>query len=326
MKSRTSVLSSVLLLVAVAGCGAIVDQRVEGRTRQAIQAYPPQGDFVLIDGRRVHYVQAGSGPDVVLIHGASGNLRDFTIGFSGRLTDRYRVTIFDRPGLGYTDADPALAGPFDARAEGPQVQADLLHRAAEELGVADEIVLGHSYGGAVAMAWALNHDPAAAVIVSGATEPWPGGLGPLYSLTGTSLGGATVVPLISAFAPQAFVRRAVAMVFAPQEPPPGYVERVGAALALRAEAFRTNAQQVRTLRSHLVEMARRYPDLDLPLELVHGTADDIVPIDVHSGPLSRQVPGARLTRLAGIGHMPHHADPEAVAAAIDRAAARAGLR
>jgi pimeloyl-ACP methyl ester carboxylesterase len=38
------------------------------------------------------------------------------------------------------------------------------------------------------------------------------------------------------------------------------------------------------------------------------------------------MPPRRLTILPGVGHMPHHADPEAVVAAIDRAAARAGLR
>lgn len=326
MTSNRSALSAAALLVALAGCGAIVDNRIGSRARQARAAYPPQGAFIRVDGRRLHYVQAGSGPDVVLLHGASGNARDFTAGFAGRLTDRYRVTIFDRPGLGYSDPDPALAGAFDSRAEGPAAQAALLHRAAERLGITREIVLGHSYGGAVAMAWALEHAPSAAVILSGATRPWPGGLGALYTLTGTSLGGAAVVPLISAFAPEAFVRGAISAVFAPQDPPAGYAERVGAGLALRAEAFRTNARQVKTLKSHLIRMSPRYGGIDLPVEIVHGTADEIVPIDVHSGPLAQQIPGARLERLEGIGHMPHHAAPEAVAAAIDRAARRAGLR
>ena len=64
----------------------------------------------------------------------------------------------------------------------------------------------------------------------------------------------------------------------------------------------------------------------MPIEIVHGTADEVVPIGVHSEPLARQIPGAVLTRLEGIGHMPHHAAPDAVEAAIHRAAARARLR
>lgn len=326
MISRKSALSASFLLLAAAGCGAVIDRRVDTRAAEARATHPPLGSFVEVDGRQVHYVQSGVGPDLVLIHGASGNVRDWTFDFVDRMSDRYRVTVFDRPGLGYTDPDPAYAGSFDARAESPAEQAALLHAAAERVGVTDEIVVGHSFGGAVAIAWALNHDPAAAVIVSGATEPWPGGLGPLYTLTGTSLGGATMVPLISAFVPRRLVKQAIAAIFAPQEPPEGYEDYVGAGLTLRATSFRANAQQVRSLRPHVVEMSRRYPDLTLPVEIVHGAADDVVPIHIHSERLAEQIPGARLTRLEGVGHMPHHVRPEAVVAAIDRAAARAGLR
>ncbi len=81
-----------------------------------------------------------------------------------------------------------------------------------------------------------------------------------------------------------------------------------------------------SLRPHIVEMSQRYGELTMPLEIVHGDADTIVPLRIHSEPLSRQVPGANLTVLEGIGHMPQHAAPQAVEDAIDRAATRAGLR
>ncbi len=84
---------------------------------------------------------------MILIHGASGNTRDFTFDLAKRLDDRYRVIAFDRPGLGWSDS----AG--DAGVS-PLVQADILRAAADQLGVRNPIVVGHSYGGAVAMAWA----------------------------------------------------------------------------------------------------------------------------------------------------------------------------
>lgn len=304
----------------------MIDRRVDARGAEARATHPPLGSFVEIDGRQVHYVQSGAGPDLVLIHGASGNVRDWTFDFVDRVSDRYRVTVFDRPGLGYTDPDPAYAGSFDARAESPAEQAAVLSAAASRIGISAPVVVGHSYGGAVAMAWTLNHDPAATVILSGATEPWPGGLGPLYTLTGTSLGGAAVVPLISAFVPRGLVKQAIAAIFAPQGPPEGYEDYVGAGLTLRAASFRANAQQVKTLRPHVVEMSRRYPKIALPVEIVHGTADDVVPIGIHAERLVEQIPGAHLTRLEGVGHMPHHTHPKEVVAAIDRAATRAGLR
>ncbi len=62
----------------------------------------------------------------------------------------------------------------------------------------------------------------------------------------------------------------------------------------------------------------------MPLEIVHGETDIVVPPMAHSLPLSRLAPGANLVLLPGVGHMPHHAALEAVIAAIDRARARAG--
>ncbi|WP_246100789.1 alpha/beta fold hydrolase [Palleronia caenipelagi] len=295
------------------------------RAERAEAQWPPLGDFVEIEGRKVHYVQAGEGPHLVLIHGASGNIRDWTFGFLDHLTHRYTVTVFDRPGLGYTDHHPELSGPFDTRAEGPEDQAALLKRAATELGVRDEIVVGHSFGGSVAMGWALNHDPAAVVALAGATQPWPGGLGALYTVNGTALGGAAVAPLIAAFASEPWVASKIERVFHPQPAPEGYADHIGVDLTLRTQSVRANARQITNLRPHVVSMSRRYPSLTLPIELVHGTEDAIVPIHVHSEPLSEQVDSAHLTRLDGIGHMPHHVATEEVTAAIERAARRAGI-
>lgn len=312
---------------ALAGCGLLVDGRATSRERAAEAAFPPEGAFVSVDGRQVHYVQRGSGPDVVLIHGASGSTRDFSLAFMDRLATRYRVTAFDRPGMGYTArASDAFGGALNTGAESPAVQAAMLAAAARELGIDRPVVLGHSYGGAVALAWALDHDPAALIVVAGASNPWPGGLGAFHEVNASALGGASVVPLITAFAPEDQAMRVIAMIFAPQPAPPGYADHIGVGISLRRETLRANARQVNGLRPHVVEMSTRYPTLDLPVEIIHGDADTIVPLAVHSEPLARQIPGAQLTVLPGIGHMPHHAAPEAVEAAVDRAVDRAAAR
>ena len=46
----------------------------------------------------------GEGPDLVLIHGASGNLRDFTTSIASVMAKSYHATLFDRPGLGHSDS------------------------------------------------------------------------------------------------------------------------------------------------------------------------------------------------------------------------------
>jgi len=319
--------SLLLATVVLAGCGVLVDGRADRREMAAEAAFPPEGQFISVNDRRVPYVVEGHGPNLILIHGASGNTRDFTYNFVDRVKDRYRVWVFDRPGLGYTDRiSPAFEGAANTAAESPQQQAAFLKQAADTLGITRPIVLGHSYGGSVALAWGLDHDPAALVIVSAASNPWPGGLGPLYGFAASSFGGVAMVPLITAFASDAQVNATIGAIFAPQPAPDGYADHVGAALTLRRDTFRANARQVNSLRPHVVAMTQRYVSLTMPVEILHGTADDIVPLAIHSEPLSRQIPGAASTQLEGIGHMPHHVVPDAIVAAIDRAARRAGLR
>ena len=108
--------------------------------------------------------------------------------------------------------------------------------------------------------------------------------------------------------------------------PEGYDHHIGPYLPVRLPVFRSNTRQVNTLRPHVVEMEKRYPDLALPIEIVHGNADKTVPISIHSGPLAELVESANLTVLEGVGHMPHHTHPDDVIAAVERATARAGLR
>lgn len=327
MSALPTIAGLVVAAVALGGCGVIFDGRADRIEAEAERRFPPLGEFVRIDDRKVHVYVTGNGPDLVILHSAGGNLRDYTFDFVDRVKDRYRVIVFDRPGHGWTDqTDPAYEAAFTRKAEGPEEQAAFLAAAAGRLGVRDPIIMGQSFGGAVALAWALNHDPAAVVVVSGVSHPWPGGLGPSYVIGGSAIGGATVVPFFAAFPPNGSVDAILERIFAPQAVPEGYAEYFGVPLSLRRSTLRANTRQVNTLRPHVVRMAERYPELSLPIEIVHGTADRIVPIDVHSEPLSLRVPGANLVRLEGVGHMPHHSDPDAVVAAIDRAAARAGLR
>lgn len=321
-KLTWAALGAVALLSSCAGLA-------EMRERSAQEDHPPLGRFIDVDGTRVHVWVAGNGPDVVLLHGAGGNLRDFTFDLAGRLTDRYRVIAFDRPGLGYTERLPGYGALGDTRGESPRQQAAFLQEAAAKLGVAQPIVVGHSFGSAVALAWGLNapDDTAALVLLGGVSNPWPGELGGFYNVTGSAFGGAAAVPLITALAPQSRVERGVRSVFDPQTAPDGYVDYIGAGLTLRRDSLRANGQQVLTLRPHIVEMSQQYRQtLTMPVEILHGEADTTVPLDVHSIPLSKQLTNGTLTVLPGVGHMPHHARPDVTLTAIDRAAAKAGLR
>ncbi len=325
-------LNGIANTAIILGIGATLTYfGAEYRASKAERTHAPLGAFVEVDGARVHYVQDGEGPHVILLHGAGGNLREFTFDLMGRLTDNYTVTAFDRPGLGYTDRVPGVpTGLIATQGASPQAQAEMLRGAAEILGIEAPIVVGHSFGGIVSYAWALagldTESPvnaAGVVSLAGVTMPWPGDLGGYYTINGSAFGGAVTIPLIAALAPEGRIQDGIADIFAPQPVPEGYSNYVGARLALRPDTMRANIRQVNTLRPHVVEMAARYPELTLPIEIVHGDADTTVPIHVHALEVIKVAPTANLTTLEGVGHMPHQTNPEETVAAINRAAERA---
>lgn len=306
---------------------AIVQLSAGMREQAARTAYPAKGERVDVDGMKIHVDVHGAGPDLVLIHGASGNTRDLSFSLVEKLAENYRVIVLDRPGLGWSHQPRGYGVLWNTAGESPQLQAEILRKAAEQVGISNPLVMGHSFGGAVAMAWAQMYEDTAGLIMVGAvSHPWPGDLGWTYRWNGSLVGGALFVPLISAFLPSWYVEDTVTEIFAPDAPPEGYMDYVGAGLSLRRSTLRANARQVMSLRPYIVEMSATYPDLTLPIEIVHGAADTTVPLVIHSQPLSERAPTANLVVLEGIGHMPHHEATEDVVAAIDRAAARAGLR
>lgn len=302
-----------LLLIVLGGVllGALatgLKLRINAAAAEA--AYPPEGR--MIGG--IHYVQRGDGRDVVLIHGASGSTRDFTFQMMDALSDRYRVTAFDRPGFGYSDR---------VRGAGLSEQANLLANAAQELGIEAPIVLGQSYGGAVALAWALGgHDARALVLVSAVSNPWTTGIGTYYGILSSAPGQAIVAPLISAWVPDHVIASNLEEIFEPNAVPEGYSTHIGPRMSLRLSSFRENALQRQGLLADITAQAPGYAGLSLPVELLHGGADTIVPARIHSIPLAETLPDSNLTLLPGMGHMPHHVDMDTVIQAIDRAALR----
>ena len=311
---RKLAISLGILAALIAGLAVVTLWRGDVRARAAEAAFPPVGQIMLINQRRVHVLVRGKGPDLILIHGASGNLRDF-LPLIDVLAADYRVIAFDRPGMGYSDD----LGDDSASL---RAQAEQLGAAARQLGVKSPILLGQSYGGAVTLAWAaygVTPAPSALVLVSAAALPWPGKLDPWYQLTAYPLAAAVVVPLAAAFAPEWLIEAALPPIFAPDPVPQGYGDLIGTELSVRRRSLAVNARQVNALRDQIVAMAPLYPALTLPVELIHGDADTVVYLQIHSDPLSHILPNSHLTVIANAGHMPHHAHQAVILAAIERA-------
>jgi pimeloyl-ACP methyl ester carboxylesterase len=101
------------------------------------------------NGVRIHYQQVGEGPDLVMVHGLTGNLAVWHLRIVSELSERFRILTYDLRGHGLSDAPPTGYSP-DAMA------GDLLELL-DALEIEQPLIAGHSYGADIALYHALNH-------------------------------------------------------------------------------------------------------------------------------------------------------------------------
>lgn len=135
------------------------------------------GKAVLRSGIRLHYQQVGSGPDLVLVHGLTGNLAVWHLQMVPLLMHRFRVLTYDLRGHGYSDVPAEGYTPDD-------MAGDLLELL-DALGIDRAAVVGHSYGADTALYFAHHHPDRVSAVVAieaalpamihrRAREDWPG--------------------------------------------------------------------------------------------------------------------------------------------------------
>ncbi len=279
--------------------------------RQAEATYPPIGTFVQADGMRLHVLSRGQGPAVVLVHGSDGVLQDFTTTVFDAVAADYQAVAVDRPGHGYSQrpAGEPLTLALNAR---------LLHAALTALGVARPVLVGHSYGAAVALQYAADHPDTVAglVLLAPAAYPREGSppaarvLLPAVPILGGVFLHTLLVPLEAWGAPAA-----AADVAAGRAPTPAY-QAVARALGARPSQFAAYAEEMRRVDDDLRALGPRYGTLAVPVVVVAGAADAATPLAGQAAPLARALPAARLVVLPETGHWVHHAQPAAALAAI----------
>jgi pimeloyl-ACP methyl ester carboxylesterase len=301
-------------LAAAAGlAGAAV--LVNVKTSRTERRFPPAGRFVEVDGVRLHYVEQGEGPPLVLLHGLGSMIEDFRLsGLVDQAAQRYRVLAFDRPGYGHSTR------PRGTRWT-PAAQARLVRKALHKLNAQRPVVLGHSWGSLVATAFALQ-DPDAArglVLVSGLYFPSLRVDAPLLAPPAIPLVGTLLRHTVSPFVGRALWPMWLKLIFAPDEVPP-YFENFPAWMSVRPRTLRAIAEESLYTLPATLELSRRLHELTLASAVVAGAGDRYVRPRGHSERLQKMLPSARLFLSQRGGHMVHHSDLPLVLQAIDMAA------
>ncbi|MGE0500955.1 MAG: alpha/beta fold hydrolase [Rhizobiaceae bacterium] len=301
---------ALALLFGLAGVSRVNAWLIERR-------HPPVGAFAEIAGARIHYVRipaaAADLPPVVFIHGASGNLNDEMVPLRPVLEGRAEMLFLDRPGHGWSTRGDGH--------ETPEGQADAIAALMDTVGIGRAVIVGHSFGGAVAAAFALAHPERTAglVFLAAATHPWPGGATSwYYSLAAAPVIGRLFSETIAGPAGTLRMAAATECVFAPNAIPDRYLERAQIPLVLRPSSFRYNAIDVEGLFRHVEATAGRYREIVAPTVVISGDSDTVVYEEIHSVGLARDIPGAEIVWVRNLGHKPDWVVPELVVAAIEK--------
>jgi pimeloyl-ACP methyl ester carboxylesterase len=282
---------------------------------------PPQGQFIEVDGLRLHYVDTGArpgqaAPPLLFLHGLMGQLGHFEYRLVSLFPER-RVILLDRPGSGYSQA---------AESQGLKAQANLVADFLTAVQARRPLVIGHSFGGAVALNLALDHPDSLCGLALLAPLTHPIHTAPSVfaglardTAVGRWLFAWTVAPINSILRARGMGR----FIFGPDPAPADFWNKGGGILGLRPGNFITGSRDIIGLPPELPLLEQRYPSLTTKTFILFGKGDHVLDPGVQGPNLRDHAPHAELTLVEG-GHMLPVAQPELTAAFIRSALAKSG--
>ena len=302
--------------IATLGAMALAVQR---QSQEAERLNLPQGQFIHVDGVKLHFTDSGgSGPAVVLLHGNGAMIADLEIsGLIDKLNDQHRVIVFDRPGYGYSERPRG-------RTWTPRAQADLFRKAFAQLEIGRPVVFGHSWGTLVALSLAIEYPMNVAGLVLASGYYYPSARVDVVFLSAPAipvLGDAvryTIAPLIGwGIAP-----KAIGKMFAPLPVTEKFIREFPVAMTLRPSQLRASAEETGIMVSSAAALQVDYHRIKMPVIIIAGEDDEIVDTSMQSIRLLEDIPGSRLIVIPEMGHMLHHFEADQVADAIGQMAGR----
>jgi pimeloyl-ACP methyl ester carboxylesterase len=294
------------LVIAIAAVVFVLRRFTRQITRRAEAAVPPEGQYLDIDGERLHYVDIGRGPAIVFIHGLCGQLRNFAYLPLATLARTHRIVLIDRPGSGYSTRDAQRDG-------GLASQANVVARLIDTLALDRPLVVGHSLGGAVSLALALDHPQrvGALALIAPLTQPVSDVPAPFRSLAIRHAGWRRWIARTLAVPIGMMTgRTTLAYVFGPDDAPKDVLIRGGGVLGYRPGNFEAGCADVLAAERDMPGLAARYGALTVPVDMLYGRHDRILDCRVHGETMPALSERVRLTLVDG-GHMLPVTQPDA---------------
>ncbi|MBB4196914.1 hypothetical protein CCR94_12260 [Rhodoblastus sphagnicola] len=306
----------ILLWTAAACAGLAVFNLLLAKLIERL--VPPVGSFVEVEGLRLHYVDSGDkpgqdGPPLLFVHGWLGQLNHFSYALAALFPER-RVVLVDRPGCGYSQAAGA-----PTIAENAAVLAAFI----DKIGLQKPLVIGHSLGGAIALALALDHSAKIAGLALIAPFTQFLSASPFYKLMAEQgrlsrwLSAWLLGPLLS-------VLRAASPMhpgFAPESIPRKFWTSAGGLLPIRADTLLAGALEIPAQQRELDAMQARYATLSTPVSILFGASDRLLDPKAQGETFCAVAPDATLTMIDG-GHGLPMTQPRACETFIRAALAR----
>ena len=270
---------------------------------------PTVGSFVQIGKLRIHYIERpGRGTPVVLIHGLPGTAEDWEE--VTPLLAGHRTIAIDRPGFGYSTGGYV---PFAKQLE--TIDA-LLHK----LHVVLPILVGHSYGGTIALGFAERYpsEVRGLVLVDAAAA---GQHLDAFASAQAHLIQVMQLPVIRQVANATFgqllitasVNRTESEAFHPLPVVAAHHKRV---LAINMTQGNLEAYAGEELAANgvIAQIDRGLGEIEVPAVVIQGNGDEFV-APIHGRRLAAELPDARLVMVHG-GHMQPYDHPATIAGAV----------
>src|SRR5215472_8395530 len=297
MKSKVTLLLSTVLL-AGALCESIRADSGDGAMKKGAspETSSVQEHFVTVENLRIRYVESGGGPAVVMIHGNAGSIEDFEFGAIEALSSNYRVIAVDRPGHGKSDRP-------NGKTVDVEYQARLLHEVLSDLGVVQPVLVGHSWGAALALDYALQYPAEVSALILAAPAAYPdnGEARLLEALIKPPVIGDVSLMLGRSMLGRHILRGILRRAFAPQPVPERYY-RLVASSWLGRKQLKAYLDDESGLNASLRELSKRYTEIKVPVVILTGDQDQIVSPVENAYRLKNSIANSQLIELKGTGH------------------------